>query len=60
MVRKILNRCDEKLERLDVYDKLLYLKSCGLGFMDGVIDGMIITWPFMYIALLRILKTQKD
>lgn len=62
MVRRILDWTQEKTDEIDVYnDKHPYLKSAGLGFLEGVIDGAVISYVCLIVCRLIILiKNKKE
>ena len=52
MTRKILNWTERKNEEIDVInDKHPYLKSFGLGCVEGFIDGVVVMYPILIGSL---------
>ena len=42
IARKVLEKCDNKFENLDVNGKFPYLKASAIGAVEGLIDAAVI------------------
>lgn len=48
IVKELLNWTEEKFEEIDTdNDKHPYLKSFGLGAIEGFVDGAVIAYPIL-------------
>lgn len=54
MVREVLEWADKKFEAIQSGEdtKHPYLKSFGLGVVEGAIDGAVMIYPFLLAALI--------